>query len=140
MPEVICQFIRNTGQPDIDPDDIGKISRCIFESLALNFKYYMDILVHLTKRKVDLVHVSGGGAKNDLLCEIAANVLEIPIVTGPIETTSIGNLLMQLKAMGEISSLNQGREIILNSVKTKYYEPENNDNWREAYSKYLKLH
>jgi hypothetical protein len=60
------------------------------------------------------------------------------VIAGPVETTSVGNLLMQLKAAGEIGNIMQGRQISLDSSEISLYEPDNTDIWGEAFDRYLK--
>ncbi len=137
MPERVCEFCKGRGQKV--PEDRGDISRCIYESLAMRFRYNLEILQSLTGRKIDILHLVGGGIENKLLCQWTADIMGVPVVAGPTETTSAGNLLMQLKGTGEIGTLGEGRQIVLNSSDVEYYEPKDRDRWNEAYLKYLKM-
>ena len=40
---------------------------------------------------------------------------------GPVETTVIGNLIMQLKCAKEIKDLDEGRKLVLQSSEIIYY-------------------
>lgn len=135
MPKIIRGFCKETGQPI--PETIGEVARCIYESLAMKFKYYLTFLENFTRKNVEVLHLVGGGTKNKLLCKWISNATGLNVVAGPAETTSVGNLLMQLKANGEISSLDEGRQLSLNSSEVISYQPEDKEIWDEAYFKYL---
>jgi len=137
MPEAISKYCKEKGQSV--PESIGEISRCIYESLAMKFKYDLNKLEKLTGKKIELLHLVGGGTQNKLLCQWTADAAGIQVVAGPTETTSVGNLLMQLKASGEIKTLDEGRKISLASSKVISYEPKDRDRWSEEYSRYLKI-
>ncbi len=137
MPEVIRDYCKKTGQPV--PGSIGEIARCAYESLALKCKYYFGFLERFGSRKIESFHLVGGGTKNKVLCQWISNSTVTPVIAGPAETTSLGNLLMQLKADGEIKDLEEGRKISLISSDTNRYEPEDKELWDEAYGKYLEV-
>jgi sugar (pentulose or hexulose) kinase len=137
MPETISKYCKEKGQ-DI-PGSIGEISRCVYESLAMKFKHDLNKLEKLTGKKIELLHLVGGGTQNKLLCQWTADATGIQAIAGPTETTSVGNLLMQLKASGEIKTLDEGRKISLNSSEVTNYKPEDGDRWSEEYSRYLKI-
>jgi len=137
MPETISKYCKEKGQ-DI-PESIGEISRCIYKSLAMRFKYDLDELEKLTGKKIELLHLVGGGTRNKLLCQWTADATGIPAISGTTETTSVGNLIMQLKASGEIKTLDEGRKISLNSSEVTDYKSEDGHRWIEEYSRYLKI-
>jgi len=137
MSGVISDYCRSTGQNI--PKTIGEISRCFYESLALKFRQNIGILQELTDKKLEVLHLIGGGVKNALLCQWIADALSIPVIAGPTETTSAGNILFQLKAGGFISNMQEGRKISVNSFDTIVYEPKDTAYWDEKYQKYLKI-
>ncbi|MEI6197362.1 MAG: rhamnulokinase family protein, partial [Verrucomicrobiota bacterium] len=93
MPEKIADFCRETGQPV--PADIGACMRCIYESLALFYRHTLRKLERLTGKKIERLHIVGGGSKDATLNQYAANALKIPVVTGPTECAALGNILVQ---------------------------------------------
>lgn len=137
MSAVVCNYCKENNQKV--PGNIGEISRCLYESLAMRFKYDIKKLESLTGNKIDVIHIAGGGIQNKLLCQWIADATGVRVVAGPIEATSVGNLIVQLKAAGEIKTLEEGRKISLNSSILSYYEPENKSRWDEEYGRYLKI-
>jgi rhamnulokinase len=136
MPGAIIEYCSRTGQKGLFT--MGEIARCFFESLALKFRRNFDTLQELTNKKLKLVHLVGGGVQNKLLCQWIANVLGISVVAGPTETTSVGNLIFQLKAHGMIGSVQDGRKLCRNSFDIITYRPMDPEMWSEKYQTYLK--
>ncbi len=137
MPETIRRFCSRTGQKM--PQSMGDVARVIYESLALKIKHNLITLENITKNKFEFIHMVGGGTKDKLFCQWVADATGLPVYSGPTETTSIGNLIMQLKASGELKTLEEGRQISLNSSKVENYIPQNIQRWDEKYQKYLKI-
>jgi rhamnulokinase len=137
MPLVMNVFCRKTNQKQLN--NIGEFSRVFYESLVLRFRYHFIKFEEFTGKKIDVLHIVGGGIKNRLFCQWISDALKIPVIAGPVETTSVGNLLMQLKAAGEISNITQGRKISLDSSEISYYEPGIPGIWDDAYTRYLKV-
>jgi rhamnulokinase len=134
MPAAIAAFCHRTGQTV--PADLGAFTRVIFESLALKYRFVKESLVRLTGRPVDRLYLVGGGCQNQLLNQFAADAMNCAVVTGPVEATSIGNIIMQLYALGEIRSLAEGRALVRRSFETKTYQPENTGAWDDAYTRF----
>ena len=138
MPTRIVDYCNRTGQPA--PRDDGAIVRCIFESLALKHAQSLDLLGRITGRELEEIHVVGGGANNELLCRWTANAAERSVHAGPAEATLVGNLLGQAMALGEISSLEEAREVVRASFSAVTYEPEaRSADWREARERFATL-
>lgn len=135
MPARIRAFCKRTGQRP--PADVGGIARTIFESLALKYRRVFGLLEKLVGHRIETLHVVGGGAQNLLLNTMTACAIQRPVVTGPVEATAMGNVLMQLMAAGDIRTLGEGREIIRASFPVKTMEPANAGAWDAAYERYL---
>jgi rhamnulokinase len=130
MPARVRAFCAHTGQPE--PVEPGAIVRCILESLALKHAQTIDVLASVTGASPREIHVVGGGARNELLCRWTADAAGLPVLAGPEEATLLGNLLVQAMALGEISSLAEGREVVRASVVPTAYEPAETSTWQEA--------
>lgn len=121
MPAAIAAYCRETNQPA--PTAPGPVIRCCLESLALKYRWVIERLEALLGRRIDVIHVVGGGCQNSLLCQWTADICARPVLAGPVEATALGNILMQAIALGMIGDVAQGREIIRRSVDVKRYEP-----------------
>ena len=137
MPKQIQQYCAATDQGI--PSGMGEIARCVVESLVLKFKTCRDNVERFTGNKIELLHVVGGGSKNRLLCQWTADALSIPVFAGPAETTSVGNVLIQLKATGEINSLAEGREISARSSCPEEFEPSGSEIWEQYAQIYSRI-
>jgi len=73
---------------------------------------------------VDCINMVGGGTRDEFLCQLTADVTQKPVLAGPIEASVLGNTLMQLKALGQISSVREGRELVKRSFPIKEYLPQ----------------
>jgi len=137
MPVAIQTYCQETGQ--VIPEDQGAILRCALESLALEYRWVAEQINHLTGKTHPTIHIIGGGTQNKLLNQFAASATGRTVITGPVEATAIGNILVQAIAMGDISSLAEGREIVRNSFEVETYEPRDSIAWHEAYRRYRML-
>jgi rhamnulokinase len=97
------------------------------------------LLAAVTGRELEELHIVGGGANNDLLCAWTAQAAERPVLAGPAEATLIGNLIVQAIALGELSSLAEGRELVRSSFAPTTYEPAPDPAWREARERFAGL-
>jgi rhamnulokinase len=117
----IADACRRDGQAV--PETLGQFTRCILESLAAAYGETIAACVELTGRPVDVVHMVGGGSRNALLCRLTAEACERVVLAGPAEATSLGNLLVQAMATGEIDSLDALRDVVRRSAGVVRYEP-----------------
>jgi rhamnulokinase len=137
MPSRIQAYCRRTGQPV--PETKGEIARCVLESLALKYRQTLLDLERTLNRRLDPLHIVGGGSQNALLNQFAANATGRRVVAGPQEATAIGSILMQSIAAGLIRTLDEGREVVRRSFPTTLYDPGDSSIWEEAYQRYLNL-
>ncbi len=137
MPEAIQSFCRESGQRV--PLSRSEIARCVFDSLALKYWYTLEQLEAVVGYTIAKIHIIGGGANNELLCQLTADVTGRPVLAGPVEATAIGNLLMQAYALGYVASHDEIRRIVLNSCAPIYYTPNSNVLYLEAYDNFKNL-
>lgn len=130
----IQAFCKRTNQ--YIPQTVGEIARCVYESLVMRYRYTLDQMEAVTKRRIKALHIVGGGSRNNMLNQFAANVINRPVYAGPVESACIGNVLIQASAFGEISGLNQLRETVKRSFPIAEFQPQDCDQWQEAYRKY----
>ena len=137
LPDKIKTYCKKTGQPV--PETIGQLVRCIYESLAMKYRLALEQISECTDKKFDVLHLMGGGTKDGFLCELTAQSLGIPVVAGPVEATALGNIILQLIALGEIESIDQGRQIIAKTEKVKVFEEPHTPDWDDAYKRFCNI-
>jgi rhamnulokinase len=137
MPAKIVAFCQETGQPV--PNSPGAFVRCALESLALFYRITMRQLEAVIGRKIERLHIVGGGSQNHLLNQFAANSLQIPVLAGPTECTALGNLLVQAIGLGHLPSLASAREMVRKSFEVTTVRPQAAAEWGAAFSRFEKL-
>ncbi len=137
MPSAIRAFCHDSGQAA--PQDKGSMARCVLESLALKYRWIFERIEEMQGRRIRAIHVVGGGSQNRLLCQFTANATGTPVLAGPVEATAIGNVVVQAMALGHLSSLEEGRELVRRSFEITAYEPTEGALWDEAYARFLSL-
>ena len=129
LPERVRAFCRATGQTV--PKTRGEVMRCIYESLAMKYRRNLRALSDLTKKTYPVLHMVGGGIKDTLLCRMSADATGAPVIAGPAEATVMGNIAVQLIALGEIPDWQTARRIIRDSSDAVRYEPTDTAAWDE---------
>ena len=137
IPGRVRDFCRRTCQPV--PETVGQVMRCIYESLALKYRFALDQLSRATGKHFSALHVLGGGAKDRLLCRMTACCAGLPVIAGPVEATGLGNALLQLAALGELESLDEGRALLARTQPVTRYEPRGHNLWDKSYTFYQHL-
>lgn len=139
MPARLRARCQATGQPE--PQGPGAVVRCALESLALKYRLVLEQLDELLGRRVETVHVVGGGARNRLLCRFTADATGRVVLAGPTEATALGNVLVQAMARGRLASLAEGRDLVRRSFAIETYTPDDHAAaaWGEAYARFIQL-
>ena len=119
MPRKIVDYCRRTGQ--YVPQTVFEIARCVYDSLARSYHKFLTDLTQLTGKKIDVLHIVGGGANNELLNRTIASMTGIRVTAGPAEGTALGNILCQLIAVGAVRDEAEARAILHNSVEIQTY-------------------
>jgi rhamnulokinase len=137
MPAALGEFCRRSGQAV--PVEPGPVMRCALESLALRYRWVLERLEELLGRRLEVVHIVGGGSQNALLCQFTADACNRPVVAGPVEATAVGNVLVQAIGLGLLGSLADARAVVRQSFEVRTYSPQNPECWQEPYQRFLKL-
>lgn len=121
-PKLICEHCRKTGQET--PQDAGSMVRVVLQSLAARYAQVLQSLERLTDRSIQVIHVVGGGARNELLNQLTANATRRRVIAGPAEATAAGNALVQALGSGHIQSLDEIRDVVRRSFELEQFVPE----------------
>ena len=137
MVAAIRSYCKETGQSI--PDDYRQMARCIFESLALRYRQVLNYLRELAPFPIERLHVIGGGTYNQYLMQMTANSLGIPVLTGPVEGTAIGNIMLQANAAGLVHDRFEMRKVIADSIELKTYLPADKEAWDKPYERFEEI-
>jgi rhamnulokinase len=131
MPARIADACRSSGQPV--PGSRAEITRCILDSLALAHRRAVADARRLADHPVDVVHIVGGGTRNELLCQLTADACGLPVVAGPAEAAALGNVLVQARAQGLVGDRTAMRRLLTRTQPLRRYEPRGDPAaWRAA--------
>jgi sugar (pentulose or hexulose) kinase len=137
MPQKIEAFCRQTGQPP--PATHGEFVRCCLESLALTYRRTLEGLEGILGRRLEIIHVVGGGSQNGLLNQMTADACGRTVLAGPVEATAIGNILTQAIAGGKVADRNEARAVVRASFPLHRHEPGKQGAWDEAFGRYGRI-
>lgn len=137
MPAAIRAYCRRTDQPE--PSGVGAVVRCCLESLALKYRWVVETLEALTGRQLKTIRIVGGGSRNRLLSQFTADACQRPVVTGPVEATALGNVILQAIATGHLPNISAGRQAIAASTDQQYFKPGPSDVWEKAFGRFREL-
>lgn len=137
IPALVKAYCKRTKQHI--PETVGEVMRCIYESLALKYRLALDQLEAVTGTEFSALHMLGGGIQAKLLCQLTANSCRKTVVAGPIEATALGNIIIQLVALGALESIEQGRLLIAKSEPLIWYQPGEAEEWEQALQTYRNI-
>ncbi len=135
MPAKIAAWCRGKGHAP--PATDGEFARAILESLALRYRNVMENLEALSGRKIEVIHIVGGGSRNSLLNRFVADCTGRRVVAGPSEATAIGNILVQAMGASELADLDEARAVVRNSFELTTVDPHPSAEWERAYQRYF---
>lgn len=122
------------------PEHPGETVRCVYESLALKYRWAVERLGKAAQRMPSEIHMVGGGSRAALLCRYTACACGLPVTAGPAEASAIGNLAVQMTAHGRASSLDEAVSMLCASCAMRRYMPEDAPRWEQAYLEYLSMY
>ncbi len=137
MPTALRRYCQATGQPV--PATEGALLRACLESLALAYRHTLEQLEGVLGFRFERVHIVGGGSQHSLLCQLTADACGKPVSAGPVEATAVGNLVVQLRSLGLLGSLAEGRDLVRRSFAVVDYAPRPDPRWDEAYARFTRL-
>ena len=137
MIPAIIGFCRETGQPE--PESKDAFIRCALESLALKYARVLRAIVDITGSPVAAINIVGGGSRNQLLNQFTADACQLPVFAGPVEATALGNLLVQARGAGALSSLDQMKAAASASSEIERFDPRPDAAWAEAAARFDSL-
>lgn len=134
----IQKFASQTNQ--VLPKTDGEIIRCVYESLAMKYKYTFLEIIDALQEEFDTINILGGGAQATILCQMVADATNLRVCAGPVEATAIGNIAVQLQAQGIFKDVTEIREWVKTIADVDYYYPtEENAQWERQFSNYQKI-
>jgi rhamnulokinase len=138
MEAALTNLLKNSGQAA--PENRGQLTRCVLESLALQYAWGMDRIHDLTGVKPKSLYMVGGGIANKLLCQFTANACGVPVHAAADQCTALGNALGQAMALGILRNREEIRQVMRNSFAATVYEPKEAAVWADKRALYAKLH
>lgn len=137
MTQAVRDYCYQTAQGT--PQSHGETIRCIYDSLALKYRFTLEQIRLVSDQPIEVIHIIGGGANNDFLNQLTADATGLPVIAGPTEATAIGNIMVQAKALGYIDSVNQIRQLVADSFDLVKYTPSKELDWETTYNRYLDI-
>lgn len=130
----IQDYCQASGQNILTSD--GEIVRCILESLASLYRSLLGDFERILNKQLDVIHIIGGGSRNQLLNQITADNCSRTVISGPEEATAAGNILIQAMGAGMLESVSDIRQIVKNSFRPMSWQPQHSEQWDERFAFY----
>ncbi len=137
MPRKIAAYCQKTGQAS--PQTPGEFARVILESLALRYLQVLEMLESLLGRRLNVIHIVGGGSRNAVLNQFVADATGRTVLAGPGEATAAGNILVQAIGAGVLRDLAEAREVVRASFGIETFLPGSGAGWKDAYATFIAL-
>lgn len=137
MEKAILDYCARTSQKP--PSDRGSILRTVYESLALKYRMVADQVAGVSGKPNRVIHIVGGGSRNELLNQMTADASGLKVVAGPEEATAVGNAVVQALGLGVIEKLSQAMPMIKAAFPIREYKPQRSGEWAAAYERFLKV-
>ncbi len=134
MVDRIQDYCRLTEQSV--PQTPGEVIRAVLQGLALRYRYAVENMEAVSGKRAEVIHIVGGGTKNQLLSQFTADALGRQVITGPVEATATGNIIAQAIAMGDVKDWQDGAAIIRDSFDIQTYQPGVTSGWDAAYERF----
>lgn len=132
MPEAIRQWFAQRALPA--PTSLGELARSIYDSLALSYRTTVEQMQGFRGVQIETLHIVGGGASIELLCQAVADATGVHVIAGPVEATVAGNMVAQLVARGVVSDFEQGRDLVSRSFPVTHYHPSGDPAWAHSHA------
>jgi rhamnulokinase len=137
MPDKIASYCREQG---VDaPVTVGATVRCVYESLALQYRRTLEEVEAVTGRRITRLHIVGGGSQSAFFNQCIADATGREVFAGPVEATAVGNVLLQAVALGHLESLQALRDTVRRSFEQQCYVPRRREEWAAAFARFTKL-
>jgi rhamnulokinase len=137
METAIRDYCDKTGQPV--PSDRGSCLRVVYESLAMKYRAVNEEISEVIGIPSTVIHIVGGGSKNELLNQFTSDATGLPVVAGPEEATAIGNIMVQALGLGIISDLSIASPLIRQRFRIERYRPQRVQQWASRYRDYRRI-
>ena len=112
----------------------GHFYRAIIEGIAYALKEGLEGIEKSQHHKVTELRISGGGSQSDAICQITADIFNLPVSrVQTYETTSLGEAISVFVALNEFRSVEEAMEKM--SHKTTTFMPN-----KEAAAQYERLY
>ncbi len=135
--EAVQGWCARTGQPV--PDSASDVVRVVIDSLALAYRRGVRALTSVTGTPVHTIRVIGGGARNRVLNQATADATGCRVLAGPIEATALGNVIVQLAALGAVRNIAEGRGLVASAFPPEEFTPRATQVWDDAADRFDRL-